>query len=294
MNNTQKIKQFVLDQGMALVGIASVDRFDDVPYGRKPTEILPGAKSVIVFGARLVDGSVQARFRVDQDGRKDMENVYGRYSHGPTMNVFLMGVTYSLAHYIEKNMGAVALPTMVGPISISRPFSHRHAAVAAGLGEFGWNNAVVTPQYGPRVRFGAVITQLELEPDPLYKGPKLCNPDKCRICVDVCPTKALPAPGEREPMSFTCEDKVDFFADVNVNRCRIACYGLTKATGGKKDFVTSLDPTKEELERAIRENEPEPGALTREPTWKCDRCIAYCPLGAWDKRFAAKGLVKPL
>ena len=52
-------------------------------------------------------------------------------------------------------------------------FSNRHAAVRAGLGEFGLNNVVVTPEYGPRVRFNSVITQAELEPSPLLKE-KVC------------------------------------------------------------------------------------------------------------------------
>jgi epoxyqueuosine reductase len=46
-------------------------------------------------------------------------------------------------------------------------FSMRHAAVRAGLGEFGLNNVVVTPRYGPRVRFNALVTEAELEPTPL-------------------------------------------------------------------------------------------------------------------------------
>lgn len=292
MDYTKQIKDYILGRGMAMVGVASVDRFDDVPYGRKPTEILPGAKSVIVFGARMPDGAVQARFRVDQDGLKDAENVYGRYSHGATMNVHLMYTTYIACHYIERLTGKAAMPTMNGPISISRPFSHRHAAVAAGLGEFGWNNAVVTPEFGPRIRFGAIVTTLELTPDPLYNGPRLCDPSVCRVCVDICPTRALPAYGEKEPDTFSCAEKYSEFAAVNRNRCCVACYGLNKANGAKENYVTSEDPTDAEIRQAIDANTPPPGTLTREPTWKCDRCIAYCPVGNWKEKFVDTGLVK--
>ena len=41
-------------------------------------------------------------------------------------------------------------------------FSHRHAAFLAGLGNFGVNNMLLTPEYGPRVRFGSVFTSAEL------------------------------------------------------------------------------------------------------------------------------------
>ena len=34
---------------------------------------------------------------------------------------------------------------------------------------------VLTPEYGPRNRFGAILTTAEIEPDPLYSGEKLCH-----------------------------------------------------------------------------------------------------------------------
>lgn len=45
-------------------------------------------------------------------------------------------------------------------------FSHRHAAVRAGLGEFGLNNVVVTAKYGPRIRWNSVISAAPLVPSP--------------------------------------------------------------------------------------------------------------------------------
>jgi epoxyqueuosine reductase QueG len=72
-------------------------------------------------------------------------------------------------------------------------FSYRHAAVAAGLGELGWNQLVITPQFGPRVWLMAVITNADLAPDPLYDGPKLCLEDECNLCIDNCPQSALTA-----------------------------------------------------------------------------------------------------
>jgi epoxyqueuosine reductase QueG len=65
-------------------------------------------------------------------------------------------------------------------------FSQRHAAVNAGLGEFGLNNLVVTPQYGPRMRFNSVITEAELKPSPLLEE-KVCLGEKCSLCLENCP-----------------------------------------------------------------------------------------------------------
>jgi epoxyqueuosine reductase QueG len=65
------------------------------------------------------------------------------------------------------------------------PFSHRHAATRAGLGEFGYNNIVLTPQFGARQRFSSIITDAELVPDPLAEKP-ICLRDSCMLCIKAC------------------------------------------------------------------------------------------------------------
>ena len=67
----------------------------------------------------------------------------------------------------------------------SGPFSHRHAATRAGLGEFGYSNVVLTREFGPRQRFNSVVTDAELEPDPLVDRP-ICLRDGCRLCLKAC------------------------------------------------------------------------------------------------------------
>jgi len=47
---------------------------------------------------------------------------------------------------------------------------------------------LLTPEYGPRVRFGSVFTAAELPADPLMKE-GLCT--RCMRCVKMCPAAAL-------------------------------------------------------------------------------------------------------
>lgn len=69
------------------------------------------------------------------------------------------------------------------PINLVPNFSHRCAAVAAGLGRVGWSGNVVTEKFGARVLFGSIITDAELEPDkPLEKNPCI----GCKICEKSC------------------------------------------------------------------------------------------------------------
>ena len=67
-------------------------------------------------------------------------------------------------------------------------FSHRHAAYLAGLGTFGVNNMVLTPEYGPRVRFTSVFTTAELRADDVM-AEDLCT--RCMRCSRLCPAQAL-------------------------------------------------------------------------------------------------------
>lgn len=62
-------------------------------------------------------------------------------------------------------------------------FSHRCAAVAAGLGRVGWSGNVVTEDYGARVLFNSIITDAKLTPDtPMEENP--CT--KCKLCEKAC------------------------------------------------------------------------------------------------------------
>ncbi|MHC5034308.1 MAG: hypothetical protein ACYTFZ_04670 [Planctomycetota bacterium] len=65
------------------------------------------------------------------------------------------------------------------------PFSHRHAATRAGLGEFGYNNLVLTREFGPRQRFNSIITDADLVPDPVVTDP-ICLRDGCKLCLKAC------------------------------------------------------------------------------------------------------------
>ena len=93
-------------------------------------------------------------------------------------------------------------------------FSNRHAAVAAGLGEFGLHALIITPQFGMKQRFCSVITTAPLEPDPMYDGPPLC--DRCMACVRVCPVRAID-PEHLE--SVTIGEKTYEYATIDHWRC---------------------------------------------------------------------------
>jgi epoxyqueuosine reductase QueG len=202
---------------------------------------------------------------------------------------------YALAQFIERTTGYASTPTQVGPFQNGIAISQRHAAVAGGLGEFGWLSIVLTPEFGPRNRFGAILTTAELTPDPIYNGPRLCDPETCNICTTVCPTDALSEYGEREARRVTYPDKDGDrsfdYCHVDMTRCRIATHGLMKKTGGDKDLVSSIDASAEEVEAAVATiHTSRDRGFQDSPTWLCGKCLAYCPTGNWKEKFKATKL----
>ena len=90
----------------------------------------------------------------------------------------------------------------------------RMAAFLCGLGEIGYSKLLLSPQFGPRNRIGIVVTDLELEPDPIYDGPQLC--DRCMACVRDCPPKAIPAD---RTVKTTVQGRDLEWADLDLDAC---------------------------------------------------------------------------
>jgi len=123
---------------------------------------------------------------------------------------------------------------------IQAEFSHRHAAVAAGIAELGWNGLTLTPEFGSMQRLNTLLTSAELEPTPLYTGPPLCLPDKCKKkCVHLCPAKAF---SETEAQSCVVGEKTLTYAVHDNVRCLYGVTGMIKGSGGRSDMQIADGP----------------------------------------------------
>lgn len=105
---------------------------------------------------------------------------------------FLTGKGYASIYVPRDSYGDI-------DVLIKKPFaffSHKHAAYLSGLGSFGQNNVLLTPEYGPRVRFVSIFTNAEVEGDSI-KTKDLCI--KCLACVRECPVNAIKQEGDFPP-----------------------------------------------------------------------------------------------
>lgn len=114
-----------------------------------------------------------------------------RYHAYIFINQRLDAFTSRLAGFIQRE-GFRALPIPAAERSndekICAVFSHKLAAHLSGLGWIGKSCLLITPQYGPRVRWATILTDAPLKATgkPIKRK---CG--KCRECVDICPVQAF-------------------------------------------------------------------------------------------------------
>ena len=72
--------------------------------------------------------------------------------------------------------------------TLSERLPHKAVATRAGLGWIGKSALLITPEYGPAVRLGTVLTDADFQTGEPVDG---SNCRKCRECVDACPAEAI-------------------------------------------------------------------------------------------------------
>jgi epoxyqueuosine reductase QueG len=155
----------------------------DVPAAFRPQALWPEAKTVVVLGLPIPLPMLETTPSI----------IYTTLYN--TANTELDQLAYQLCRIL--NAGGYASIFMprdgYGHISVlvDKPvaaFSQVYAAKYAGLGTVGYHHMLLTPEYGPRVRFVSVLTTLKLTGSPLITD-GLCS--RCMLCATRCPTQAL-------------------------------------------------------------------------------------------------------
>ena len=99
-----------------------------------------------------------------------------------------------LAQRVQRELQAEGFMTLHVPGSmpynretLKALFPHKLAAHLSGLGWIGKSCLLITPDFGPRVRFVTVLTDA-----PLQTGkPRDKKCGKCKSCIEACPVQAL-------------------------------------------------------------------------------------------------------
>jgi epoxyqueuosine reductase len=148
--------------------------------------VVEGYPRAISVGIRLLDPIVDL---LPQRDEKAAAASYKHHSYD-VVNGRLDMIASKLSSIVQR-AGYRAFPMSAsGRISdekICAIFSHKMAAHLAGLGWIGKSCLLVTPEFGPRVRWITILTDA-----PLKTGtPMDTRCGDCRECVDICPVKAF-------------------------------------------------------------------------------------------------------
>jgi epoxyqueuosine reductase QueG len=251
--NREEICKLGLSFGADVVGFAAVEDYKS-KRAPDPKTILPGIRSMVVLGFRELDGGLAADI-----GRISMHSRLGQMDQTKSC-------TYRMAKAIEDRCKVRAAPILASyPLNMAAPYmglvadiSLRHAAVAAGLGNFGRHNLVISPRFGTRILFTAVLTDMELASDPPVTE-VLC--DECGLCVASCPAHALDEEGKTEDLKCLRNSQP---------------FGI----GGAIGFIRKFSAAPPDQQKAMI-MDPQFLSLYQASfigfQYECFRCMAVCP-----------------
>jgi len=191
-NLCDELRTLIINLGASFVGFSNV-------YELLP-EALKRYPYAISFGVRLSNAII--------DEIED-KPTYTYYSHYRSVNALIDNIGLRVMLYLQdKGHRAYSIPASQSipdaPQSYSGLFPHKTGAVASGLGWIGKNGLLIHGEYGPRVRLGTVLTDLELpcgyptdwsgaesapEETLAEKVRRVCR--SCNRCVSACPAMAL-------------------------------------------------------------------------------------------------------
>lgn len=179
--NRAMLEKIAHDRGIHLFGIAFLDPVRQYFH-----------PSIITTTASLQFG-VSMGFRLSDeiiDGIANEPTLIYKH-HYSTVNHFLDQSALQIANQIQSALGGRALAIPASQIIDWKQqlghLPHKAIAYQSGLGWIGRSNLLINPEFGARIRYVTVLTNLLLEPDkPINR-----NCGNCRKCVEACPAGAI-------------------------------------------------------------------------------------------------------
>ncbi len=281
---TEKMVQKAKSLGATIAGITNVEslrgspshqiypkigmnlkvNWQDAKYDVKPDEVAwpADAVSVVVIGVE------------HHAAKPELDWWDGKGTPG---NRILIQINNKLSEWIENTF---SIKTYKLPYFVSKGgIFLKDTAVIAGLGCIGKNNLVITPGYGPRIRFRALLLNRRAE----VTGPLEFNP--CKGCEQPC-RKACPVKAFQNTVYSTDALGQSLLPGINGTYDRVTCN--VKMDKDIQEAVVSIPANDQEHQEVLQAmDEFEEGVKVKpqsdsQPYYcvkYCRRCELACPVG---------------
>lgn len=178
-----------------LIGFASADdplfaKLKEAvrPSHATPVELLPGARTVIVYFLPF-SREIARSNRLEHNASREWAVAYVE------TNQLIIDLNHHLAELLKDHGYAskVLPPTHnFDTEQLMADWSHKHIAYIAGLGKFGLHHMLITKK-GCCGRFGSLVTNAAIKTTPRSEG-EFClsmHDGSCKVCIKKCPVDAL-------------------------------------------------------------------------------------------------------
>ena len=166
------------------LGFQSGFEESDVALRTEPLRLLEDAESIIAIAL-----AYPSRMENAPQGKKgERRGFFCRASWGVDYHTAVRERLQLIEAWLTEHVPGVKLKSMVD----TGELVDRAVAERAGIGWVGKNCSIITPEFGSYVYLGEVMTNIPFAPSTPIEDE--CG--DCNLCVDVCPTGAIVAPGQ--------------------------------------------------------------------------------------------------
>lgn len=171
-----ELKSLISRLGGSFTGFSNV--------GEKLSEQLKKYPFAITFGIRLSDAIIE---------EIEDKPTFTYFNHYRSVNALIDQISLSTLIFLQDKgykgysiAASQSIPTSSVPYS--GVFPHKTGAVLSGMGWIGKNGLFIHKDFGPRVRLGTILTDLEL---PIENTVLESKCSSCNKCVNACPAMAM-------------------------------------------------------------------------------------------------------
>src|SRR5262245_21265935 len=255
--DAKELRDICLQAGADDVGFVEVDRAELASERSDIVSFFPHTKALISFVRRMHREPIH-------NPARSVANVEFHQS-GERVNETAHRIVATLeARGIRAVNPAMGFPMEVARVGAGKLWvvSHKHVAVAAGLGHMGIHRNVIHPKFGNFILLGTVLLDAEISE---YQRPLDYNPCvECKLCVSACPVGAIGSEGE---FNFS------------------ACYthNYREFLGGFINWVEQIADSKNATDYRRRVTDAESASMWQSlsfgANYKSAYCMAVCPAG---------------